>query len=498
MKKLFCHLKRSHLMNYKNIEKESHVKKFEDKFDQIQIKHQRDENLCRFNFLLDQLYSMVKSNDLTQFKDCYQEIHLFLNSKRNDDIFQIILDKNFVGFLIEQISNNYSDIIFEIISLSCELFLFNREEVINMFLDSNCLPLFHEFLNSDRPLLDKVINLIGYATFDLFKYNKDWRFSLNLDRLDEILNIYPDLYPNVMYLVFNSFSVDCFDNISLPLSFYLLHFTVEHILMNEILFNPIPFFDYLTTRIQNFPKFPLHILLDTKFLPDKIYKFLFPSDELQFYCMTNQRDLVFWALKLIAATIENDESFINKLFLQADDLYKIIRNCSSSDKTVAKALKLLGILLENGKIGVIDDLKLESTLKTGKKNIFNYNAYFESSFVIKKWYLRFIHSLLSFGGQFEEIKIFYSRDFIEVILDFLEPDTKGISKSVLLVLDSILQRAIKEKFFGVLEILASDEVNNLLEEFSDKTMDEELDELVGRVMRSISEAQSAYNQTPPE
>ena len=450
--------------------------------------------------------------DFNALKTCLFRIEYLIHDYgRLDQMAQLIINRNVPEFISEFLKGYIQQGDYAsaqpLITLTNQILMFDDTTITMKLYNGFVIAFLSNLINSPpnsmvfsldddfvKSLFGNAIDSIGYANVNLLRakeMNGD-RLFFNIPQITSILEKYPDLYVNIMNLVYNS--MICNDNMTKVedlLRFFLSNYTIEKI-FNDDRFDFIQLFPFLIFCIKHKKDFPFHVLQETRFLSNVIFNIITSSEIKQFTLLKSQ-DICFYSLKFIIACFVEHEELIKEMYLQPCNLYNIIADTSSSNNDVSASIQLLQIMISlNG--DYVHDLLVASQFKTGRGNILNYQQYFEFPYKIKKWYIRLLSQIIKFGRDFDEIKELFNPEFADSLLSYLDPNSPKLSKSILMTLTALVDRSIIEKSFDILEVLGSEETNSFLENFNDEAVNEETQQLTCSLIESISQASYAFQQ----
>lgn len=453
------------------------------------------------------IVSFIESYEQGEFEQILiksHELNIILQHN-NDQFNEIIINSDLLPFLQVQLNSTLSNDILSIILEITRSVLFNRDETITkILLENGALESLNSYidLSLGGEILEKVIDCIGYATFDLYKINVNPIFDLK--SMVQILEAYEGLYPRYMNLLSNSlFCIKEYDTSIEFMKFYIYMIDLDRCFPHHV----SHLFRNIIQRIKSSSNLDMNyyyvVFQETnlsKIICDVILKPKF--DEIVYQQIDDVR---LYTLKLMIFFLNNDEGdlFFEKIKdISTLDYYNLIISSNSSFKSIQKVFELLNILMrrEDNNFYITDFLNY-SELKLGKENLFNYNAYFDLfPFKVRVWYLNFL--ALAISGQYESVDVrnienLFSRNFIELVISLLDQDNFDISKVALLVINAILSRAVKENLLPVIDVFIQQEqpFEELIDEFSEN-IDisknekdyEEIKKLALVAIRTMSEA----------
>lgn len=466
-----------------------------------------DENLFKLHELIFEFYEAYKSNEIDKIEMKFKELNGLLNV-RGKNFTNLIIRSDFLTFLHEQLNSTLDTrILLIVLDLTQTVLLFSDDSITMILLKNGTLELLNDYIseshNSD--VLHKVLNCIGYATFDLYKNSIDPIFDLNSPTMMQILENNEMLYPIYMNLLSNTlFCILDYEKTVEFIKFYISMIDLKRCKRKNI----SQLFRCIIQRIKQSNKnklemdFYYNVFKDTP-LSEIICK-IFWNDRFDVIVNQQIKDVRFYALKLIIVFLDKDfdDLFYNQIkIIQPLDYYNLIISSNSSFKVVQKTFELLTILISKDDVNFLNDFSQCIFLQTGKSDLFNYEAYKNQfPFNVNVWYLKFL-SVVILRCELKYIEIFFSQDFIEYIISHIDQENFDISESALLVINSILKRVVKDNLMFVVDFFMErenpfseliDSFTDDIDRFKDETKYSEIKKLAYSAIMIMSEANEKY------
>lgn len=460
----------------------------------------KDEStIIELNQLILAFYESFNKNEISQMQDIIKGIESLLSTKNKKLFNFIISNTDLLRFISIQLNSPLPGQTLSCILNLTRIVLFTNNSAITQILYENkALDALNNYINCDlsESDLQTVLSCIGYATYDIFELNLKPIFNISSDQFIKIMDKYPDLNRYVSNLLSNSlFCMKDNDLIIKTILFYIQIIDLDICSIENIV-------HLLRCIIAESTKKKIAFIFYEKKLFDILTKiFVLPRFIDRIVSNINE-DVFYWTIKLFIVFLNRDDdhdTFLKSISLiNGNDYYNLITSSSTTTDTEGEVFHLLTLLLPtNYGQYILKALIDYSSFKSGTKNLFDYNSYFEiQPFKIKVWYLRFLSAVISKSDSFDVISHFYTQEFIDLIISFLDPENIDMSESVLLTVLAMLNRAIKENHLCIIVFLSSNEIpfNDYIDQFCDDTENENLKDLGAQVIQTFSEAETAYIQ----
>ena len=464
--------------------------------------------LNEFQDSISSFYAFFERVDIEGISKECDKISSLLHRK-NEKLFNMIINGDFLSFLSTQLNDEDlpQDVLLIILKLTEMVLISNNISITQILYENGALESFNRFLNSiyyDEKIIEKALNCIGYASFDLNKIQIKPNFDIKSEVMSQTLKQYENLYPIYMNLLSNAlYYITDYDSAIENINYYIS--LIDFDKCSKL--NIINLLRNMSDRIENLDnkKFSYEIFKDTNIF-GILFNIITNSQTYNEIISGIDEDILYWSLRLIINFLnnDNDEDLFYKKFaiIQPNDFYNLIVNYYTTDDSLSEIFHLLTFILkkdeekkENFYIQSFIDL---SFLKRGRENLFNFEAYFSSlSFKPKVWYLRFLSIAISIHSDIEPFEDLFSSDFIEDVVSYLDPYNYDMSKSVLSVVLAVLDKSILFKIIEVIDILLDGEENpfdELIEDFTDEVEDVETQNLALVVIRRFYEFKALCEQ----
>lgn len=451
------------------------------------------------------LKSAYNENNLSKLKQFSTRIIHDFHSDRG--IIDHILQTDLLDFLANCLNDEFSDKMYIILDLLQYLLSSKNENVTVCLINNNGISALNSFLSPqyDHVVLDQVLYCIGYALFDIIKCQNLGILPpiefihIEKETFEQILTADPQLLEPVLNLLYNCLLVlTDYDLTIRTLLFYIFLIDVDRCSTKSL----ARFFKLFVGKIKRAHEihhpnnFPFEIFQESQL--SAIFIHIFLHERFQLETHTTENDVVYWATKLMILFMKNDtedEIFLNKVrLILPEDYVKMIFNTNSTDNSMETIFHLLVLICsEHPDFAYI--IASYQDPKTGGNKLLNYQYNLDIfSFNVKVWYLRFLSILVNVGHP-DCFNVFFTGEFVATILQLFDPESISLSKSCLLIINSIVQKINREGHFPMLDVFHELQFEELMDKFLEEATEKVLQDLGHQLIQEFSKAEYAANQT---